>query len=221
MTGRQHQVTSRQVALLQQVMSSPARHVIGIDEVGYGSWAGPLYVAGAVFLKGWGDPAVKDSKAYANSAARHRVLVTKVLPAIVHHVICIATSEEIDAEGVAVVLGRLTHTVAFSCLAVIPNSVVVGDGDRPLNIPGVETYVLPKADSLVPAVAAASIIAKTARDEAMELFAKKHPGYAFEKNRGYHSADHADAIHRLGVCAIHRKSYRPIKQFLESGTLVS
>lgn len=221
MTGRQGQITGRQVVMLHNVMSSPAKHVIGIDEVGYGSWAGPLYVAGAVFLKGWGDPAVKDSKAYPNSAARHRVLVTKVLPAIIYHVVCVATSEEIDAAGVGAVLSRLTHTVASTCLAVVPNSVIVSDGDRTINIPGAETYVLPKADSLVPAVSAASIIAKTARDEAMELFAKKFPGYFFEKNRGYHSTDHAAAINRLGICAIHRKSYRPIKQFLESGTLVS
>jgi ribonuclease HII len=216
---RREQASSRQLAQIAEVMSSPRRYIIGIDEVGYGSWAGPLYVAGAVFLKGWGDPEVKDSKAYSGHPARRKVLVTKIMPNVVHHVIFTATNAEIDANGLGKTLNKLMHRVAESCFATVPDSLIVVDGSRHIHVNGAESYAIPKADALVPAVSAASVIAKTARDEHMELLSEKYPGYGFSKNRGYGSPVHAEAIERLGVCAIHRKSFRIIREFIEHGVL--
>lgn len=216
---RQSQASGRQLALLAEVMSSPRRHIIGIDEVGYGCWAGPLYVAGAVFVKGWGDPEVKDSKAYANHAARRRVLISKIMPAIVHHVVLSASNEEIDAEGLGVCLQRLQLRVAQSCFAVVPDSVILVDGNNSLYVNGAESYAMPKADALVPSVSAASVIAKVSRDEYMDVMDGRYPGYGFKKHCGYGTQQHAEAIEKLGVCDIHRKTFRPIRQFLEHGVL--
>ncbi len=220
MTSRhQSQASSRQLALLAEVMSSPRRHIIGIDEVGYGCWAGPVYVSGAVFVKGWGDPEVKDSKAYSNHAARRRVLISKIMPAVVHHVVMVGTPEEIDRDGLGAVLRRLQLRVAQGCLAVVPDSVVVIDGSVPIRGCTGESYCMPGADALVPSVSAASVIAKVSRDEYMDVMDGRYPGYGFKKHCGYGTPQHAEAIQKLGVCNIHRKSCRPIRQFLEHGVL--
>jgi ribonuclease HII len=77
--------------------------------------------------------------------------------------------------------------------------------------------VVPKADFLVPEVSAASIIAKVSRDQYMYDLADKYPGYGFEKHVGYGTAAHKKAIEELGVCDEHRRSFRPIAQFLGQG----
>lgn len=206
-----------QLKVLTNILHAPRRHIIGIDETGAGSWAGPLYVAGAVFAKGWGDPEVKDSKAYSGHSARRRVLISKIMPSVIHHVVLSASSEEIDSEGLGKALRRLTLRVAQSCAAVIPDSVVVIDGNSAINFPGIESYALSKADSLVPAVSAASVIAKVSRDEYMEVMDERHPGYDFRTHVGYGTQGHMTAIRRLGVCGIHRKSVAPVRRFIEHG----
>jgi ribonuclease HII len=78
--------------------------------------------------------------------------------------------------------------------------------------------VVPKADFLVPEVSAASIIAKVSRDQYMYDLADKYPGYGFEKHVGYGTAAHKKAIEELGVCDEHRRSFKPIAQFLGQGS---
>lgn len=212
-------ITAEQLWALSRIAHSSARYVVGVDEVGLGALAGPIYVVGAVFLKGWGDPEVKDSKKFTGKNAhknRHRVLVTKVLPAAVYHSVCTATIEEIDRDGVGAVLARLTKRAALNCVAAVDSAILVLDGLNheltKTGIQGTEVVELPAADGLVPAVSAASIIAKTARDELMMTFDLQYPWYDFNSNMGYGTPKHMAAIERMGICPLHRRSYSPVQR---------
>ena len=71
-----------------------------------------------------------------------------------------------------------------------------------------------KGDSLCLSIACASIVAKVARDEEMDRLAERHPGYGWERNRGYGTADHLEALKRLGATGLHRRSFRPVRESL-------
>lgn len=208
--------TAHQRDTLALILASNAKYVIGVDEVGLGAIAGPLYVTAAVFEKGWGDPDVRDSKKYSSDRARRKVLVTKVLPRAVHYLTRIATSADIDSQGIGAVLHRLTLEAINGCRTLAPDSIVVMDGDGgPLTAADNKILAMPKADSLVPAVSAASIIAKTARDELMETFDAQYPWYGFRTNRGYPTPAHIQALEKMGVCPLHRRSYDPVRRVMQ------
>jgi ribonuclease HII len=201
---------------LARIMQSSAKYIIGVDEVGIGALAGPVYVVGAVYPKGWGDPDVRDSKKYSTKNSRYKAFVTKVLPNTIHHSIQTATSAEIDQYGVEPILTRLIRSAIVNCVAAAPDSVVVLDGldRRDLRIAGHEVIAFPKADALVPAVSAASVIAKVTRDKVMEVLDERYPGYGFTRNSGYGTSFHLEALDQIGVSPIHRRSYEPIKRAL-------
>lgn len=189
-------------------------YILGSDECGYGSWAGPLTVCAVVASKNWTPPdGVKDSKALT-PASRERVyeaLITKTI-----YCMLTVSAEEIDRRGVGVVLLE-AHAKAIQGayqahkdLGVVGKTLVIVDGN--LSIPG--TIALPKADALIPAVSAASIIGKVSRDRHMAEMDVRYPGYGFKTNCGYGTQEHQAALKRLGICAIHRKSYAPIAALL-------
>lgn len=189
--------------------------VIGIDEVGYGAWAGPVVVCAAVVEHGWADSRVRDSKLVA--PADRRALVRNVLvpPAVLYSVVVEHSNEVVDRMGVSTARDDLVVKAARQCLRKYPDAVVVMDGNQaPTGLPAV-AICMPKADNLVSAVSAASIIAKVYRDNLMQnILAKTHPGYGFEQHVGYGTARHQEALERLGVSPIHRRSYQNIKKLL-------
>jgi ribonuclease HII len=189
-------------------------YILGSDECGFGSWAGPLTVCAVVASKNWTPPdGVKDSKALP-PASREKVyeaLITKTIYCLVS-----VGVEEIDRRGVGVVLLE-AHAKALrgafevhKDLGVVGKTLVIVDGN--LSIPG--TIALPKADALIPAVSAASIIGKVSRDRHMAEMDVLYPGYGFKTNCGYGTPEHQAALKRLGICPIHRKSYAPIAALL-------
>jgi len=191
------------------------RQVIGVDEVGYGAWAGPVVVCAAVVDHGWVDSRVKDSKLLA--PADRRALVRDVLipPVVRHYCIAEYSNVKIDQMGVAKARDELVVKAARDCLMAFPDAVVVMDGNQtPTGLPAV-AICMPKADNLVPAVSAASIIAKVYRDNLMYGLAKQYPGYGIEAHVGYGTARHQEALERLGVTPIHRRSYQNIKKILQ------
>lgn len=199
---------------LKHLLSSKAKYVIGVDEVGLGAWAGPIVVAGAVFLKGWGHPDVKDSKALT-AKTRELVLHQTIFPTVEWHVILDASSSAIDEDGVGDVLKNLTSRVVTACSDFYPDSIVILDGEWVPVLPKVDILAFPKADSLIPAVSAASIIAKVTRDKTMVNLAKTYPGYDLHNNVGYGTPKHQIGLDKLGPCAIHRRSYRPVAKAAE------
>lgn len=213
-------LSEKQATVLIELQSVNAQYVIGIDEVGRGSWAGPLVVCGVVVRKGWGHPEVKDSKKFNGrnaDASRRRVLHSIIEPNTVMKFIGKTSASEIDKKGLGRALDELNTEVIRALVVHYPDSVVVADGNQ---APECEeagiVLCLPKADQLVPAVSAASIVAKVYRDARMVKHHEEWPGYDFYHNKGYHSPVHKAALELHGPCAQHRLSFRPVREIMEA-----
>lgn len=178
--------------------------IIGADEVGYGSLAGPLVTCAVAVPEDWPAPlGLRDSKKMTRES---REVVYGALYGLPMY-ISASSPELIDSMGAGVVL-RAAHTQTIKeMLHQFPDAEVILDGSMRLpDLPRVRC--IPKADGKFPAVMAASIIAKVSHDRLMLEYAKQYPGYDFERNMGYSSKKHLDGIRKLGRCHIHRTSYR-------------
>lgn len=217
--NRKH-LTADQQRGLQALINCHAEVIIGIDEVGTGSWAGPIVVAAVALPITWNHSTVKDSKKLSPHR-RRATLNQQIYPNALAHCTLWADNQAIDREGAGVVCARLTEACALYCLRRFPFGVVVQDGDRPIPIDNSLRNVvwMPKADALVPAVSAASILAKVSRDRYMEKIDPLYPGYAFSANKGYYSDVHAAGLARLGPSAVHRMSYKPLKAYVGKALL--
>lgn len=205
-------LSRQQQDALQRIKSSSSTHVVGVDEVGIGAWAGPVVVAAAVFEKGWLDPRVKDSKLLSHKQRLEawRTIISKECST---YCMLFMDSTTVDKLGVEVARQHLTVGCVLYCRARFPSSIVVQDGFL-VPVDGEKNIVaLPKADLLVPAVSAASIIAKVTRDMFMKDQAALYPHYGFETNVGYHSARHVAGLEKYGTCPLHRLSYRPMRKY--------
>jgi ribonuclease HII len=201
---------------LRVIQDTDSEFIIGIDEVGTGAGAGPFVVCGAVFNRLWKHPEVKDSKKFTTSGKqahekRLRVYNQYIKPACLMEDVDLVTHEDIDALGLYVALEDAIRRVAIRCSHAYPDSVVVVDGELfPFLQKPKAVVAIPKGDGLVPAVSAASIIAKTTRDAIMIKYGEIYPGYGFEQHMGYFVSHHVQALKKLGVCPIHRRSYKPV-----------
>ena len=195
--------------------------VAGLDEVGRGPWAGPVYAAAVVLprcpddLKTLSD--VRDSKKL--SAKRRELLLEQIMDVALAVGIGAADAEEVDALGI-VPATRLAMRRALARLDMPPEALIL-DAIRLPQIP-LPQHAFPRADALCLSVAAASIVAKVARDHWMiETAEVEYPGYGFAQHKGYGTRQHRAALDRLGVCPLHRRSFRPIAMRLAGdGALV-
>ena len=181
--------------------------VAGVDEVGRGPLAGPVYAA-AVIL----DPArlprgLDDSKAMT-AEARDKAF-EKIMERAVAVGIGSASVEEIDAINILQAT-FLAMKRAMEKLAVAPVHALVDGNRAPALACSVETVVDGDAKSL--SIAAASIVAKVTRDRLMLELDAAHPGYNWASNKGYGTRDHLEALERLGPTVHHRKSFAPVAQ---------
>jgi ribonuclease HII len=189
-------------------------HVAGVDEAGRGPLAGPV-VAGAVIL----DPArpipgIADSKAL--SAARREFLAAEIRAHSLAWGLGWADAAEVDALNVLEAT-LLAMRRALQALQLAPAHVVV-DGDRCPRVTGLpfecSVEAIVKGDAKVQCIGAASILAKTARDEYMVAADRLYPGYGFAGHKGYGTALHMANLRRLGPCPLHRRSYAPVESLL-------
>lgn len=189
--------------------AAPARPVAGVDEAGRGPWAGPVVAAAAIL-----DPAripegIDDSKRL--SAARREALAA-ALRAVAEIGVGVATVEEIDRLNIL----RAADLAMARALAALPRppGFALIDGNRvPPGLP-CPALALVKGDARALSVAAASIVAKTERDRMLRALAADWPGYGWERNMGYGTAEHAEALARLGPTPHHRRSFRPVAEIL-------
>lgn len=183
--------------------------VAGIDEAGRGPWAGPVVAAAVILNKERLPSGINDSKKL--SAARRDVLFDAILMNAATGV-GIATVEEIDRLNILEAT-KLAMQRAVASLTVAPDMALV-DGNRAPLVPcKVQTIVGGDAKSL--SIAAASIVAKVTRDRIMQELAVQFPGYGWERNAGYGTASHQQALATLGVTPHHRRSFAPIRALLE------
>jgi len=184
--------------------------VAGVDEVGRGPLAGPVFAA-AVILAGPLE-GLADSKKL--SAKRRSELAVK----LVHdRRICIglgaASVSEIDQLNI-LQASLLAMARAVQKLRVKPDLALIDGNKAPVLPCPLQTIV--GGDALVPAISAASIIAKVTRDRLMSRLDARYPGYGWQRNAGYPTAEHRAALSNLGPTRHHRTSFRPVKACLES-----
>lgn len=192
----------------QEAWAQGAVWVAGVDEVGCGPLAGP--VAAAVVAL----PAGKRFRWYS------KVRDSKVLPEKIRddlaprirdsvpYAIGWASHEEIDRIGI-LPARRLCMLRAFEQLSVKPDAIISDALDLPL--PNVRAVI--DGDALSVAVAAASIVAKVARDAVMSDLCERYPGYNFCQNKGYPTPEHKRLLRERGPSPVHRRSYAPVAQF--------
>lgn len=185
------------------------RPVCGVDEAGRGPWAGPVSAA-AVILDPHDLPdGIDDSKAMTH-AARERLEI-QIKARAVAWAVGFASVEEIDALNILHATG-LAMCRAIEGLSVAP-AVALVDGNYRFRLPCDVTTVV-GGDGLSLSIAAASILAKTARDRVMVSLDAEHPGYGFAGHKGYHARTHVEALARLGPCPAHRRTWAPIRALL-------
>jgi ribonuclease HII len=189
--------------------SSGPHPVCGIDEAGRGPWAGPV-VAAAVILNPKAIPeGLDDSKRL--TAARREALVAELETAAVIGV-GRASVEEIVAMNI-LQASFLAMRRAVAALGSRPALALVDGGMLPPGLPCPARAVV-GGDGLALSIAAASIVAKVARDRIMVALSQQFPGYGWETNMGYGTAAHAEGLARLGVSPHHRRSFQPIHNIL-------
>lgn len=185
--------------------------IIGCDECGTGSWAGPLVVVGVRAPQDWKLEGLNDSKKL--SPARREAMADKMNDLIVDGSITWALAERsnvfIDKVGLGVAL-KDAYIEVFHQLYQ-PDSLIISDGTLKFDGLGVNGYTMQsliKADTKVPQVMAASILAKVYRDSKIKLLHKTYPMYGWDKNVGYGAKAHLEAIKKYGYSPLHRHSYK-------------
>ncbi len=186
--------------------------MIGVDEVGRGCLAGAV-VSAAVFLKSdEGIHQFRDSKILSE---KKRKELSDLIYSYHEVGIGIATPEEIDEINI---LQASLLSMKRACLELASKMIVDGASllvDGIFKIPDLEwkQIPIPQGDNKVPVISAASIVAKVYRDEWMKRLAVQYPQYGFEKHKGYSSVCHKENIKKFGPTAIHRKSFRGVKEY--------
>lgn len=189
---------------------------MGIDEAGRGAWAGPLVVVGCC---------LSDSADYISELGDSKVLSKRVREKLYDQIY-----EDSETQiHVAVIEPRIIDDLGLSaslCLASaeiaehLPRDIdIVIDGPHNFlknTVHGQRVHAIIKADASVPAVMAASIVAKVTRDRIMHSLATAFPGYGFERHVGYGTATHRTALEKHGVTLVHRRSYKPIALLLSA-----
>ncbi|MDE2989004.1 MAG: ribonuclease HII [Chloroflexota bacterium] len=185
-----------------------ARSIVGLDEVGRGPLAGPVVTA-AVSLPLDRRPAwlseLRDSKQL--SARQRELLAPQIREGSLQWALGWVHASELDEIGMTAAL-RLACRRALEQLPAAPD-VVIADGRDDLRL-AVPTEMVVKGDASVASIAAASIIAKTARDAWMITLDEQYPGYGFARHKGYGAPEHLRALEQLGPCPEHRRSFAPV-----------
>lgn len=187
----------------------------GIDEAGRGPLAGPVVAAAVVLRSEQQLDGVRDSKKL--SATKRELLAELIRNSAVAWSVAEASVAEIDQLNI---LGAtmLAMQRAVAGLAQLPQTMRV-DGNRCPDLQASFTgslEALVGGDDICPAIGAASILAKVARDKLMDEMHLSYPEYGFDSNRGYPTAQHREALQRLGPMPEHRTSFRPVREALQA-----
>lgn len=212
----------------QEHLKAGRSYIIGMDEAGYGAWAGPV-VAAAVCL-GWNDAqaiyeqlkGVKDSKQMTprQRETAYDIIRHVALGAGTGH----ATPSEINEQGLSAAL-TLAYSRAYDdCVTrlrerdLTPQALLLDGVSGWKSFPHESSVVvkrIPKGDTVSLSIAAASVLAKVWRDRELVKLSEQHPDYGFERHKGYGTQAHRDALESHGVLAAHRRNYKPIRALLD------
>lgn len=186
-------------------------YILGLDEAGRGPWAGPLVVAGCILPKGYKNDEINDSKKL--SMKKREKLFDEIIKSAIAYDILFISAQDVDKlnpkqasiNGMYEVFSSIKPTA----------QVVLIDAEKVPKIKA-KTESIIKGDAKSISIAAASILAKVARDRYMIEIANKYPEYHFDSNKGYGTIEHLKAIQKFGpIKDFHRFSYRPIKEIIK------
>lgn len=192
-------------AIERELHAGGSQFVAGVDEVGAGPLAGPVLAAAVLLPADVVIRGVDDSKRL--SATRRVALAHEIRAKALAVAFGVCEVDEIDRLNIYHASLEAMRR-AVTGLAVVPQHVLV-DARR---IPGIsiaQTGIV-KGDARCHAIACASVVAKVERDQRMDALAARHPGYGFEKHKGYGTARHMEALAKLGPTSVHRRSFAPV-----------
>jgi ribonuclease HII len=184
-----------------------AQHVAGVDEAGRGPLAGPVVAAAVILDDARPITGLRDSKLL--SEARRVALAAEIRDRALAFAVAEASVEEIDTLNVLQAT-LLAMRRAVDALAVRPDHALV-DGNQLPRL-AISCSAIVGGDATVPAISAASILAKTHRDQMMITLHASYPQYGFAQHKGYGTAEHLAALRKHGPCEWHRKSYAPVRE---------
>lgn len=179
--------------------------IAGVDEAGRGCLAGPVVSAACILPPGFELPGLTDSKAL--SAQKREALAQGIRTQALAWALGLAWPEEIDRVNILQASLRSMER-AIARLRVVPALLLI-DGNQLLQTELPQRTVI-GGDALVPAISAASILAKTFRDRLLCVLDRLHPGYGLAVHKGYGTAAHLEALCRLGPSGIHRRTFRGV-----------
>lgn len=196
----------------RELLAQGFAFVAGVDEAGCGCWAGPVSAAAVILPFDSRIGLVRDSKTL--SLGQRERVATRIKEEAAAWAVGWASHEEIDALNIRVA-GALAMRRAIEALSLVPQ-FVLSDAFR---IPGLTMPMkaIVRGDLTVKSIAAASVIAKVARDVRMRELDAEHPGYGFAEHKGYGTKSHQQSLARLGPSLIHRMSYAPLKKISVCG----
>lgn len=183
----------------------------GCDEAGRGCLAGPVYAAAVILPKSYKNNILNDSK-QLNEKTRYQ-LREQIEKDAIAYAVGIVDNLEIDKINILNASFLAMHR-AIESLNVIPEFLLI-DGNRFKPYKDIQHKCIIKGDSIYMSIAAASILAKTYRDDYMQQIHTKYPQYNWDKNKGYPTKAHRDALKKNGTCEYHRLSYRLIDSQLK------
>ncbi|MGD0566468.1 MAG: ribonuclease HII [Candidatus Goldiibacteriota bacterium] len=184
----------------------------GVDEAGRGPWAGPVVAAAVILDTDKLDTLTRldDSKKLTEKTREE--LFDIVISAAVSYSICAVSGKQIDSTDILRATMRAMSS-AIKGLGAAPDKVLI-DGNTLPAAPGFKMEAVVGGDAKSLCVAAASVLAKVHRDRIMRNFDRIYPGYGFFRHKGYGTREHEEALEKLGVCPIHRISYKPVKKHI-------
>lgn len=193
----------------KELISKGIKLIGGIDEVGRGPLVGPVVAACVILPLNYKLDGLTDSKKLSEKKRE------KFFDILSHDAISIGVGiideKKIDEVNIYEAT-KLAMTEAFNNMKIKPEHVLIDA--MPLNL-SVPTTSIIKGDAKSLSIAAASVIAKVTRDHMMDELHEKYPYYNFKKNKGYPTKEHVEAINKYGIIKEHRKSYGPVKDYIE------
>lgn len=190
--------------------------ICGADEAGRGPIAGPVFAAAVILDPDYPIDGLRDSKKLSES--RRDELALEIKKKAKAWSIAQCSVAEIDELNI-LWASMLAMKRAIETLSVLPELALV-DGNRCPKDLSVRAEAIVKGDDKVPAISAASILAKTARDAVMMELHRQYPAYGFDRHKGYPTAFHLAQLKKYGVSPVHRRTYAPVRKILEPGEAV-
>lgn len=190
------------------------QHIAGVDEAGRGPLAGPVYAAAVILDDEKPIEGLADSKKLTE--AKREFLFNEICEKAKAFSVAFASVEEIDEINI-LQASLLAMKRAVETLSLEPGLVLCDGNFCPvLSNLLCETKAIIKGDETIPQISAASILAKVSRDREMKHWEKIYPGYGFSEHKGYATEHHRKVLKKLGATAIHRKTFAPVREVVES-----